>query len=299
MSGYMMSDYDPYMLAEMVGQEYNPYQGYPLKQVSDQVWDVYGPTPDYLIAQQFGMMTPNRDKFSLDAFFAANPLLRGPLAQAMAASKGDVIGAYNEINTPDMQDQLRKEIGRTEWDQLAAEGDLRMLAAMTGKEKDQAGMDFYMRGLEDLLAQGAPTSQRNMQQYDYIAERMGGRTYPGAGQTPDYGQGSAPDPMADLAGGGGLSRVNIQDVGQDKANRDRLGFDAGAGQAYANIGGRRYAVRGTPEDRMALQQVIMERNQRSRKSEAEQVKKQKKNKDKGKVGRGLLDLNRMGTLIGF
>ncbi len=297
MSGFMMSDYDPNMLAELVGQRYNPYQGYPIKQVSDQMWDVYGPTPDYLVAQQFGMLTPNREKFSVDAFFAANPMLRGPLAQALSLNKGDTIGAYNEVNSPEMQDQLRKEIGRTEWDQIAAEGDLRMLGAITGEEKDQAGLDFYNRGLEDLLAQGAPSSQRLMQQYDYISDRMGGVPNPGAGSTPSYGGGGgAPDPLADLAGG--RSGINldasptptgfdaIQEVGEAEG-RDRLEFQDG--QRFAIIGGRRFALPGStvdargrnPEYQRALQAVVS--NRRTREGE---MKRDQKKKDTSKAQQG-------------
>lgn len=183
----------PELLAQVMGQQYNPSQGYPLKQVSDQLWDFYGPTPDYLVAQQFNSQTPWRDEFSTDTFFQADPVVRSIIAEALANSDGDSINAYNYIQGQDdpdteavegmdVQNRLRQEIGRTEWDQLVGQGDLASIAAITPEERDQAAMDYYMRGLEDTLAGGAPTSARNQAQYDQIANRMGGRSYPGAGQ---------------------------------------------------------------------------------------------------------------------
>lgn len=193
--GMAPSEYDPRYLAEMVGQKYNPYQGYPTKQVSDQVWDVYGPTPDYLIAQLAGMANPQEDEFSLDAFFQADPLIRGPLSEAYSAAEGDTMGAYNELQSPEMQDRMRQQIGRTEWDALQNRGDLRSIAAVTGEEKDDAALNYYQRALEGAMAGGAPTSQRNLQMYDEVAQRFGGRPYPGAGQdvTNFQGPGFTPD----------------------------------------------------------------------------------------------------------
>lgn len=191
---------DPYSILDL-GQQYNPSQGYPLKQVSDEVWDLIQPTPDYLVAQQFGALTPWKNKFSTDAFFAADPMLRGPLAEALANGKGDTIDAYNYLQSPDFQSHLKNQIGRTEWDQLAAQGNLGIQAAQTPEEMDQAALNYYMQGLEGILAAGAPTTQRNAAQYDWVAERMGGRPYPGAGQ--DYPQFNGPGFM-DAGGGGGM-----------------------------------------------------------------------------------------------
>jgi hypothetical protein len=290
MSDYMMSEFDPNLLAQLVGQQYNPYQGYPLKQVSDQMWDVYGPTPDYLIAQQYGMMTPNREDFSLDAFFQADPMLRGPMAQALALNKGDTIGAYNEIQGPEMQAQLRDQIGRTEWDQLAyGKGDLASIAASTPEEKDDAAMDYYMRGLESLMAGGAPTSQGAMQQYDMIAERMGGMPYPGAGQTEQGFEGPGFAGGAAAGGGGGDPMAEFVSQGQPWQNPDMSASKEGtpfgegimdAGEAsgpdrlidsgdvrYAVIEGRKYALPDTmagptgtnPAYQRALRGVLMDK----------------------------------------
>lgn len=266
------ASFDPNMLAEMVGQQYNPYQGYPTKQVSDQVWDVYGPTPDYLIAQQFGMLYPDADRFSTDAFFGADPMLRGPLAEGLAHAEGDPIEAYNYLQgsgegadgEPGFQDRLRKQIGRTEWEALADQGNLASLAAMTSEEEDQAGVDYYNRGLEELLAQGSPSAQRNMGMYDYIAERQGGRPYAGAGTTP-FDQGL--DPLAQLAAGpqyaGGQVDPQIEMIrrlGEDQQDLNRLTMDD-EGQVVGDVKGRRFAI-ADPVSRRALQQVIMERSGR-------------------------------------
>lgn len=308
---------DPYSILDL-GQAYNPSQGYPTKQVSDQVWDLIAPTPDYLIAQQFGAMTPWRDKFSTDAFFAADPLLQGPLAQALAESKGDTIGAFNQLQSDDMRKQLLGEIGRTEWDQIAAQGDLGMKGAITGEEKDQAALDYYMRGLEGLLAGGAPTTQRNMQQYDFIAERMGGRPYPGAGQGypefsgPGFGGGGAgmagpastaggSDPLAALAGAGGeLSPQGsafgegIAEIGMDEGP-DRLDFsDKGR---YAVVGGRRYELPETmagpmgrnPAYQRALEQVLSEKRERMQGGSREEYFDRIRDRDKGRSGPSLRD----------
>lgn len=319
-----MSEYDPRLLAMQVGQEYNPYQGYPLKQVSDQVWDVYGPTPDYLIAQQFGMMNPNREDFSLDVLFAADPMLRGPLAQALAQNKGDTMGAYDYLQSPDMQENMRQQIGRTEWDQLAAQGDLRSIGAIGGEEKDQAALDYYNRGLEGLLAAGAPTSQRNMQMYDMIAERMGGMPYQGAGQTdmgfsgPGFGDGG-PDPLADLAGEteepvnldatrqGTPFGQGMVDVGAAEGD-DRIEWRDG--KQLAVIGGRTYELPDTMERsggrvnreyQRALQAVVTNRRRREwdASDEGQRAARSRSGQDKSGVARGLRDMLGMGTLIGF
>lgn len=280
---------DPFSILGL-GQQYNPYQGYPLKQVSDQVWDLIAPTPDYLVAQQFGAMTPWRDDFSTDAFFNADPLLRGPLAQALSETEGDTIGAYNYLQSDDMRKQMLDEIGRTEWNQIAAQGDLGMLGALTSEEKDQAGLDYYMRGLEGLMASGAPTSARNMAQYDMLAERMGGRPYPGAGQGyPEFSGagfdagGGGSDPLAALAGspaygGQGIPTGGVGDyttgfgegiVDEGAAEGpDRLDF-SGTGR-YAIIGGRRLRLPDTmagpsgrsPAYEQALEMVL--KNKRDR-----------------------------------
>lgn len=306
-----MAGYDPYNPDDPfsilgLGQQYNPYQGYPTKQVSDQVWDLIAPTPDYLIAQQFGAMTPWRDDFSTDAFFAADPMLRGPLAEALAESEGDSIAAYSMLQGEDMRERLLKEIGRTEWDQIASQGDLGMAGAITGEEKDQAALDFYMRGLEEVMAAGAPTSARNMQQYDFIAERMGGRPYPGAGggypefSGPGFGGadagmggpmgGGMSDPLAALAGGGlggdqgqpqagGLSGTaadfttpfgeGILDGGE-VAGPDRIeSMGAGGSQRSAIIGGRRYILPDTmagPTGRSPAYRRALEEVMRQRRS---------------------------------
>jgi len=293
MSGYMASDYDPYMLAEAVGQQYNPYQGYPLKQVSDQIWDVYGPTPDYLIAQMASQMNPNPDQFSNDVFMGADPLLRGPLAEALSNSKGDTIGAYNYLQDPEFVKRLTKQVGRTEWDQLAASGDIGSLAAITGKEKDKAAIGYYQRGLEELLAQGAPSRNRQLGNLDSIREREGGMAKPGTGMYPgdEMGMGGGRDPMGDLAI---PDRVDITEAGAG-SKRDRMEFSQG--QAYANIGGRRYAVQGDPLDRLALQRVVLDRQSRTREDEKTRKSDKKKNDKKAQAGRGFLDMLRSGTLV--
>lgn len=285
------SGFDPNMLAELVGQQYNPYQGYPTKQVSDQIWDVYGPTPDYLIAQQFGMLYPDKDRFSTDAFFGADPMLRGPLAEGLAQAEGDPIEAYNYLQgsgegpdgEPGFQDRLRQQIGRTEWDALADQGNLASLAAMTSEEEDQAGVDYYNRGLEELLAQGSPSAQRNMGMYDFIAERQGGRPHPGAGTTP-FDQGL--DPLAQLAAGpqygGGGGQVEpqlelIRRLGEDQQDLNRLTMDD-EGQVVGDVKGRRFAI-ADPVSRRALQRVIMERSGRlvdQRREDARQQQKPKR-----------------------
>lgn len=301
----MMSDYDPNLLAQLVGQQYNPYQGYPLKQVSDQMWEVYGPTPDYLIAQQFGMMTPNREDFSLDAFFAADPMLRGPIAEAMAHGGGDTMEAYNYLQGPEFQDRLREDTGRTEWDALVGQGDLRSIAAITPEERDDAAMDYYMRGLEGVLAGGAPTSQGLMQQYDMIAERMGGTPYPGAGQgTAAYGgagfdRQSGMDPLGDLQSEEGINfdatpegtafGAGIQDIGAAVDPTERLVHEDG--QQIAVIDGRKYLLPTTMERSggrinneymTALRQVMNQRDSRMREERTQQ------GPDRGFVGEGVL-----------
>jgi hypothetical protein len=241
----------------MVGQQYNPYQGYPLKQVSDQVWDVYGPTPDYLIAQQFGMRYPNNKKFSLDAFFGAPAELRGPFAQAYSAGKGDLINTYAQLQSADMRKQMAKQIGQDEWDQIASTGDLRMLRADNAKERDAAAIDYYQRGIEDLMAQGAPTNQRNQQWYDQNAMDMGGMPYPGAmqqgggmgGGGQGYGGQGGGDRMARLAAGGQVDLAatpegtpfgqGLEEIGE-ATGRDRLGYENGA--RIAVLGGRKFRL---------------------------------------------------------
>lgn len=275
----------PEQIAELIGQQYNPYQGYPLKQVSDQAWDFYGPTPDYLIAQQFGAMTPWADDFSTDAFFQAEPVVRGGLAQALAETDGDTIGAYNYLQGDEYQKMLADQVGRTEWDQLRGQGDLASIGALTNDERESAAIDYYNRALENVLAGGAPTSARNQAQWDQIAQRMGGRTYPGAGEIVGQGaqgagfqQGGGSDPMAELAGQGvDLSATpdptpfgeGIQMVGEaDRAQGNRLFNDQGA--RYADIDGVRYQLPDTMEDQYGrnpyylrqLQSVMTDRRRR-------------------------------------
>jgi len=273
--GYGIDPYGlpPELIAQLIGQQYNPSQGYPLKQVSDQAWDYYGPTPDYLIAQQASFMTPNREDFSTDSFFAAQPLVRGGLAEALAHGKGDSIEAYNYLQGDDYQKRLRQEIGRTEWDDLVQQGDLRSIAAVGSEERDQAGVDFYNKALEEALTGGAPTSARNQAQWDAIAERMGGRTYPGAGQI--VGQ----DPMAGLAGGGpdygGIdydatregAAPEFEDLGEATGPEY---FGQGADGRYAVVDGRRYRINedsnlggsSNPHYNQQLRRVLQERGQR-------------------------------------
>jgi len=287
---------DPYSILDL-GQQYNPSQGYPTKQVSDQVWDLISPTPDYLVAQQYGALTPWSKDFSTDAFFAADPLLRGPLAEALTHAKGDSIGAYNYLQSDEMRKALLSQIGRTEWNALEDRGNLDVIGAISGEEKDQAALDYYMQGLEGILAGGAPTTQRNAAQYDWVAERMGGRPYPGAGseypgfEGPGFGGGgggAAPggatgggagsDPVAALAGSPAYSGgsgdelrtpfgAGIMDTGE-APGPDRLDFSDD--QRYAVIGGRRYQLPDTMEGPMAsspayesaLKKVLERRRQR-------------------------------------
>lgn len=283
---------DPYSILDL-GQQYNPYQGYPTKQVSDQVWDLISPTPDYLVAQQFGALTPWAKDFSTDAFFAADPLLRGPLAQALAHAKGDSIGAYNYLGSEEFGNSLDAQLDDDVFSQLAQRGNLDIIGAVGDDERKAAALDFYRQGLEDILAAGAPTTQRNAAQYDWVAERMGGRPYPGAGsEYPQFGgpgfgggsgadAGSGSDPLAQLAGspaysGGSGAELNtpfgagIQDVGA-ATGEDRLDFtDKGR---YAVIGGRRYQLPDTMESpelaggnspayQRALEDVLEKRRQR-------------------------------------
>lgn len=312
--GFMPSDYDPYMLAELVGQQYNPYQGYPLKQVSDQIWDVYGPTPDYLIAQMASQMNPNPDQFSTDTFFGGDPLLRGPLAEALANSRGDTIGAYNYLQDPEFTKRLTKQIGRTEWDALAARGDLASLGAVTGEEKDKAALDYYQRGLEDLMAQGAPSRNRQLSNLDYIREREGGLAKPGTGTYPDSGAGGGGgnDPLGRLAMARGIDLTatpegtpfgqGLQEVGMG-GGPDRLAFENG--QRVAVIGGRKFALPDTmagptgtnPAYQRGLQAVMLDKRRREAGAKKDQNKKKNLDEKMSWLGRQWETVRNMGTLI--
>jgi len=221
-------DYDPNMIAQMVGQDYNPYQGYPNKQVSDQMWDVYGPTPEYLLPQMYNLQNPDAGQFDQDAFFQANPAIQGPLAEALSQGEGNPIEAWaalqnnaasESVNTkgetvfqPSIQDRLRGDVGRTEWADLAEQGYMPIIqAANRGSspdEMDKIAMDYYMGELEGVLAGGAPTSQRAESELDYTRQREGFRPAPGTGQErpsfdgPGFGgaMGGGADPLADLVG---------------------------------------------------------------------------------------------------
>jgi hypothetical protein len=205
------------MIAEMIGQQYNPYQGYPTKQVSDQAWDVYGPTPEYLLPQIHNIQNPDAGGFDLDAFFAAQPGLRGPLAEAYTQAEGDPIELYNYLQSneptetknrkgetvqrPGFQDRLRQEVGATEWADLAEQGNPDIIRAFnkgaSPEELDEIALDQYMQGLEGVLAAGSPTTQRAMGEFDYTRQREGFRPAPGTGQEYPQFQG------AGFGGGGG------------------------------------------------------------------------------------------------
>ena len=264
--GFQQPDYDPNMLAEMVGQQYNPYQGYPTKQVSDQVWDIYGPTAEYMLPQLYNIENPDAGRFDLDAFFQANPTIQGPLAEAHQQAKGDPIDMYallqsnqpresvnakgETVQRPGIQDQLRQEVGRTEWADLAEQGYKPIIQAAnrgaTPDEMDKIAMDYYMGELEGVLAGGAPTSQRAESELDYTRQREGFRSAPGTGQQrpPFEGAGfggamGAQDPLADLAsspqygGGGGMGNFG----GGQVVRQDEGGFWVRPGQSSESRGG--------------------------------------------------------------
>jgi hypothetical protein len=178
---YQIDPDDPYSILNQPTQ-YNPSQGYPLKKVSDQEWDLMAPTSDSQVSNRVKSTYPWMDAYSQDAFWAADPMLRGPLAEALAASKGDTIDAYDYINSPEYQDALRQQIGKTEWNQLREQGILSE-EDLPGEELDRQALDYYMRGLENLLATGSPTSTRNAGLWDVGSERYGGRPYPGGDPT--------------------------------------------------------------------------------------------------------------------
>lgn len=253
-------DYDPNLIAEQVGQQYNPYQGYPTKQVSDQVWDVMGPTPEYLLPQLYNIQNPDAGGFDLDAFFQANPTLKGPLSEAYTRSEGDPIEMYAQLQSnepiegtnlegetvmrPGIQDRLRQEVGREEWAGLAEQGYKPIIRAVnqgaSPEELDDIAMDYYMGGLEDLLAAGSPTTQRAESQLDYTRQREGFRPAPGTGQQqPAYeGQGFGQPGMG--ASGGGTGADPLAALAQSP--------QYGGGGEGMSIGGRQFSIaRETPE----------------------------------------------------
>jgi len=246
--GQQFPDYDLNQLAEMLGITYNQYQGYPNKIVPDQVMDIYGPTPDYLLPQIYNIQNPDAGGFDLDAFFAAQPGLRGPLAEAYTQAEGDPIELYNylqsneptiservnekgeveNVSRPGFQDRLRQEVGATEWAELAEQGNPEIIRAFnTGaspEELDEIALDQYMQSLESVLAAGSPTTQRAESQLDYTRQREGFRPAPGTGQEypqfqgPGFAGGGGGDPLSALAGspayGGGVGGGQI--VRQDE-----------------------------------------------------------------------------------
>jgi len=248
MGGIPQPDYDPNLLAEMVGQQYNPYQGYPTKQVSDQVWDVMGPMDEYLLPQMYNLQNPDAGRFDLDAFFQANPTIQGPIAEAHSQAKGDPIDMYallqsNEpiqstnmegetIQRPGIQDRLRQEVGRSEWADLAEQGYMPIVQAAnrgaSPEEMDDIAMDYYMKELEGVLAGGAPTSQRAESELDYVRQREGFRPAPGTGQPrPGFegaGFGGGADPLADLVGSPQYGGMGGGGFGGQIVREDEGGF---------------------------------------------------------------------------
>ena len=254
--GGQYPDYDPNMMAEMVGQQYNPYQGYPTKQVSDQVWDVMGPMDEYLLPQMHKLLNPDAESFDLDTFFQAQPSLRGPLAEAYTEADGDTIKLYNylqsnepmesvnaqgeDVVTPGFRDRFAKEVGREEWEALARQGYQPIIQAAnkgaSAEEIDKIAIDALMGQLEGTIAGGAPTSQRAMSQLDYTRQREGFRPAPGTGENP-YAAGGGGD--------GSLSTpIGFEDGSVDLGNG--MVIDAETGQVRPAIGGGMMGGGGQP-----------------------------------------------------
>jgi hypothetical protein len=281
-------DYDLNRLAEELGIQYNPYQGYPNKIVPDQVMDIYGPMDEYLLPQMYKMLYPNAGEFSQDAFWQASPQLRGPAAEALSYGEGDPIEALAYAQTtgkdggPDFQGRLRNMAESLESrEQIARSGDLNYLAAITGDEKKQAALDFYNQELESLLAGGAPTHARAMGEVDATRQREGFRPAPGTGDYDD-------DPLASLASspqysledyeqGGAFGPIEYEGEGK---GRDRLGMDD-EGTPIVTIGGRRFKAI-DPVSRMGAQRVVMQRNKRRRQGNPEQKKPDTDNQRAGR-----------------
>lgn len=177
------------------------FPGAPLKE--DWWWDLQKPPSDSTALGMYRAMFPNAGENNPDVINAADPLLQDIFSEIVADR--DLAEARTFLNTPEFQERLRGQIGKGYWNELRKRGQLTD-ENLPGEQLDEEAIKGFVNpGLENLLSQYYPSTERAMGELQFGLESAGGRPIP-MGELPGYeGPGFAgPDAMgAEGAGGQG------------------------------------------------------------------------------------------------
>jgi len=194
--GYPDDAYQQLMEAVYGGGRWSPDQPYSWSNdIPDQLYDLYKPLSDSQASTRANRAAGGSDSwgnFSNDVILNADPLVQPYLTEVLSNAKGDLATAMNWFNDSEYQDELRNRIGRTEWDDWAANADGAtrhgLRTAGSGEAKDEVIVGAISRALENLLAQGSPSVARNTGLQNSLLQEVGGRAV-GSGATGGAGGG--------------------------------------------------------------------------------------------------------------
>lgn len=249
-------------------------------QIPEQMYDAVAPRSDHqaniMVNRAMGGME-GWEGFSNDVLNNIDPNVRPFLAEALDQGKGDYASALAYVNAQDYGDR----IGRTYWDQLAASGPAEIRRALadpnlSGEERDKIAVDYTLSALENGLAQGMPSVNRNMGYQQQLMESVGGRPFDGAAGLPQFegpGFGGGPeDPEAARVGtgpGGALRGEEVRNILLQQQYQDaamRAPMESSRNLMHATLVGDAMRSRGrrdlSPGTRTRANTAVERRNRR-------------------------------------
>ena len=193
------------------------------------------PPEDEVLSQITNRIVGGSDawgRFSNDVILRADPLVQPYLVELVANADHDLATAMNDWNA--RKSEILGEIGRTEWEQWEREGDAATRRALrnakTGEEKDEIVYNAITRALENLLAQGMPSIQRNIDTQARLWNLLGGRPMGAFGGDAVGGEGWPIDGTGPTSyGDGGMPAALPHYTGPGFGTAEERDFIAGGG----------------------------------------------------------------------